>query len=93
MEPASPRITASEVCRLAGYSRVTLARRVKSGVMPAPVDRGRERLFDRLAVYKALGISTETEQHDPEETNPWGRVVDAVSQRRIAAVHGRKETA
>jgi hypothetical protein len=93
MDLASPRITASEVCRLAGYSRVTLARRVKSGVMPAPVDRGKERLFDRLAVYKALGISTETKQHEPEEANPWGRVSDAVSQRGTSALHGRKETA
>lgn len=93
MEIAPARIPASEVCRLAGYGRVTLGRRIKEGKMPAPVDRGRERLFDRMAVHKALGISTEAEQHEPEEDDPWGKAANAIAQRRAAAVYRRKETA
>lgn len=90
----SPRLTASEVCRLAGYGRVTLGRRVRDGLMPKPVDRGRERLFDRQEIYKALGIETETPQHvEPEEDDPWGKAVDAFAKRESARLHGRKETA
>lgn len=86
----SPRLTASEVCRLAGYGRVTLGRRVRDGLMPKPVDRGRERLFDRQEIYKALGIAMETPQHvEPEEDDPWGRAADAIVERHHAEVHGR----
>ncbi len=60
VQPA--RYTASEVCRLAGYSKVTLWRRIKDKRMPQPCDRGRERLFDKRAVDRALGLVTEKEQ-------------------------------
>jgi len=58
----SARYTASEVCRLAGYSKVTLRRRISAGRLPKPVDRGREMLFDRQAVDRALGLAPEKEQ-------------------------------
>jgi len=88
------RITASEVARLAGYSLVTLGRRVAQGKMPKPVDKARERLFDRRAVYKALGIPLEPEQHsEPEDDNPWDQAANAYAQRQAAKVHGRKEQA
>lgn len=92
IEPA--RIPASEVARLAGYSLVTLGRRVAAGKMPKPVDKARERLFDRRAVYKALGIPIEPAQHaEPENENPWDRAADAYAERQSAKIHGRKETA
>lgn len=50
------RLTTSEVCSLARYSSVTLWRRIKAGEMPRPVDEGRQALFDRDAVLKALGM-------------------------------------
>lgn len=94
MEIAPARIPASEVCRLAGYGRVTLGRRIKEGKMPAPVDRGREQLFDRAAVHKALGIPSAAEQHaEPENDDPWGKAAHAIAERRTAALHRHKETA
>lgn len=92
----SPRIPSSEVCRLAGYGPVTLRRRVKAGRMPKPVDKGAENLYDRAAVYQALGIAEERGQH-VEETgrseSPWGKATHALAERRAARLHGHKETA
>lgn len=50
------RITTTQVCDLAGYGPQALARRIHLGLMPKPVDVGRERLFDRDAVLQALGL-------------------------------------
>ncbi|WP_022697876.1 helix-turn-helix transcriptional regulator [Euryhalocaulis caribicus] len=50
------RLTTSEVCALARYGKATLWRRIREKQMPPPVDRGRESLFDRKAVEKALGL-------------------------------------
>lgn len=41
---------------MAGYGKCTLWRRIRENRMPEPVDRGREALFDRKAVEKALGL-------------------------------------
>lgn len=88
--PPCARLTLSEVCQLAGYSRTTLEKRIKAGRMPAPVDRGRERLFDRQAVYKALGILVEPSQHAAvEQSDPWGKAANAIAQRHTASLHGR----
>nr|WP_314188138.1 hypothetical protein [uncultured Brevundimonas sp.] len=50
------RITTSEVCVLGRFSRATLWRRVASGALPAPIDQGREAIFDRDRVVAALAI-------------------------------------
>ncbi|MFZ5721692.1 MAG: helix-turn-helix domain-containing protein [Pseudomonadota bacterium] len=39
------RMTTNEVCKLDRISRATLWRRIRSGALPAPVDRGRQALF------------------------------------------------
>lgn len=60
-----PRIDTSTVCTLAGYGRATLKKRIKQGRMPPPIDRGREDIFDRDAVFNALRIAP------PEVTPQW----------------------
>lgn len=55
-----PRITTTDVCRIAGYGPKKLHRLVQQGKMPAPVDRGEQYLYDRDAVFAALGIETRT---------------------------------
>lgn len=52
-----PRIPASKVCELAGYSKGTLHGRIKRGLMPPPIDRGRENLFRTADVLERLGLS------------------------------------
>lgn len=73
------RLTASEVCHLAGYGRVTLGRRIRDGKMPPPVDRGKERLFDRAAVYRALGMDQQFGKD--ERRNPFEQALDALPPR------------
>jgi hypothetical protein len=63
-------MTTSEVCELARFSRATLANRIAAGKMPAPIDRGRENLFETRAVYRALGIDHPLNAKTEEE-NPW----------------------
>jgi hypothetical protein len=78
----SLRLTRDEVCILAGYGPQTLARRIAAGVMPAPVDRGRQALFDRAAVYEALGKPHS--EHEPaaeaaeSAADPWTVDPDAI---------------
>ena len=48
------RIPLSEAARLAGVSPVTLKRRIKDKKFPAPVDRGRQLLFDRDQIVNFL---------------------------------------
>jgi predicted DNA-binding transcriptional regulator AlpA len=48
------RFTTTEVCALARLSRATLWRRIAAGRLPAPIDRGREALFDADAIAVAL---------------------------------------
>lgn len=50
------RITTEQVLDLAGISSPTLTKRIKEGRMPCPVDKAHERLFDRDAVLRALGL-------------------------------------
>lgn len=76
MEPA--RLTTSEVCELARYKRDTLWRRIREGKMPKPVDRGREALFDRAAVEKALGLQPQEVKNAP---SPFGAALDALPPR------------
>jgi hypothetical protein len=59
------------------------------------VDKGSENLYDRAAVYRALGIAEERGQHDErqESESPWGKATHALAQRRYARLHGDKETA
>lgn len=52
------RLTTSEVMSLARISRATLWRRVAAGHLPRPVGRGRQALFSRFAVIRALETET-----------------------------------
>lgn len=81
---AEPRITASEICIIGKFSRATLGRRVHAGRFPAPIDKGREQLFDRRAVYEALGISQKDDNH--AQDNPWERGALALHDRKTAAI-------
>jgi hypothetical protein len=65
-EIRSPRLTRDQVCEIAGYGPQTLARRIAGGRMPKAIDRGRQALFDREAVYRALkiGAPATTEEDD-----------------------------
>lgn len=58
------RMTTGEVCALARYGKETLARRIKAGTMPAPVDRARQMLFDRGQVLAALGIDAPAQRQE-----------------------------
>jgi excisionase family DNA binding protein len=61
------RLTTREVCALARFSRVTLWQRIKAGRMPAPIDHGRQSIFDRDAVLEALRpvVTMSTPERDP----------------------------
>jgi hypothetical protein len=86
---ADPRITMSELCRIAKVSRVTVMRRAQAGKYPKPIDRGREFLFDRRAAYVALGILQSNWNHVPEE-NPFERAARVLAERESAPVRRRK---
>lgn len=52
-----PRMLASEVCEVARISKATLYRRIADGSLDLkPVDRGREKIFSRADVIRALGL-------------------------------------
>jgi predicted DNA-binding transcriptional regulator AlpA len=84
-----PRIAISEICHIAKISRSTVQRRIKKGIMPNPIDRGHEQLFDRKAVYKALGICLISGDDSPSE-NPWLRGARAITEHRVAPVRNRQ---
>lgn len=55
---AVERMATGEVLALARISRATLWRRVASGRLPAPIDQGRQSLFLRSEVIRALKVET-----------------------------------
>lgn len=65
LETLPPRIPASMVCKLAGYGKGTLQGRIKRGLMPAPIDRGKENLFLTEQVLEKLGIGAKIEAVNP----------------------------
>jgi predicted DNA-binding transcriptional regulator AlpA len=71
-EHYSARLTTREICAIARYGPITLWRRIKTGQMPRPVDRGREHIFDREAVLKALGLKSSIPDQPSQsiKTNP-----------------------
>lgn len=73
------RITTSEVLELARYGRHTLWKRIRQGRFPKPVDRGRENLWSRADVEKALGLSTEDVKDEAE--NPFRAAIHALPDR------------
>jgi hypothetical protein len=76
---AQPRIGMSEVCAIAMVGRLTIQRRIRAHKFPEAVDRGRESIFDRKAVYGALGIVLEGGEHaSPETLDPWLAGADAL---------------
>ena len=83
------RIPTSIVCALAGYTGLTLARRRKAGLMPNPVDKGREALYETRAVLNALGLNDGMEKTDGPSDDPWGSAANAIAQRKSAAIHDR----
>lgn len=67
IETLPPRIPASTVCLLAGYSKSTLINRIAHGLMPKPIDRGKENLFLTAEVLEKLGIGAKSESINPLE--------------------------
>lgn len=65
-----PRIPASKVCEIAGYSKSVLSRRISSGRMPRPVDRAKENLFLTSAVLERLGLVGEIHARDSFDKVP-----------------------
>jgi len=64
MAEAPARLTTREVAQLARLSVATIRVRVRDGRLPPPVDRGRENLFDRQQVERALGL----QEHEPNQS-------------------------
>jgi predicted DNA-binding transcriptional regulator AlpA len=56
-----PRLLLSEVVALSRLSAATLRRRWRAGKFPAPIDRGKQLIFDRAAVLTAIGAPQEPE--------------------------------
>lgn len=52
----------SEVAALAKLSKGTLRERIKAGLFPSPIDRGKEKIFSGEAVYTALGLESGKEE-------------------------------
>lgn len=52
------RLTTAEVMALARVSRATLWRRIRDGRLPQPVDRARQALFCKAAVFEALAAAS-----------------------------------
>ena len=53
----APRLTTSEVLRLACFGRHTLKKRQASKEMPMPIDKGTEDIFDGPTVREKLGLN------------------------------------
>lgn len=76
------RMTGSQVCKLAGWSKSTLAARIKSGQIPAPVDRGKGGyLFLRDEVLIALGLAEPARPRTLEPDAAWSFEAGAVNRR------------
>jgi len=62
MSALPARLTKAEVLGLARFGDKTLRRRIRTGLMPQPIDRnGQGALFDRDSVLKALGMITDAQ--------------------------------
>ena len=71
-----PRIPLKVVCRLAGYSKSTLIRRISEGKMPQPIDRAKQMLFLTTDVLNHLGLSANVDCG-----NPWEKGLEAFQRR------------
>jgi len=86
-----PRLYTSEVCRLARYGVSTLWRERKAGRMPGPIGHGRQDIFDRDAVFKALGMIQDAAA-SPADDDPWSVDPDAIRQARARQVRHAART-
>lgn len=78
------RMTTAEVCALARFSAQTLARRRRAdpGWLPAaPVQGGKQTLYVRADVLKALGMTSHVQTETPAAAE-WGFDADAFRQAR-----------
>lgn len=84
------RMTTTEVCAVARFSKRSLHRRIKDGTIDLkPVGRGREKLYLRADVVRALGLSDETRVPMPTSDRP--RVsVDAIKAAMAASRQARR---
>lgn len=71
---------------MARYGATTLWRKRRAGLMPEPIDRGAEDIYDRDAVLKALGLLPETVAADNDNADPWTVNPDAIRQARSGKV-------
>jgi predicted site-specific integrase-resolvase len=70
------RLTLREVVEVSRLSAATLRRRWRAGKFPAPIDRGKQLIFDRAAVMTAIGAPQEP---DAKPRAKWivGRTADS----------------
>jgi hypothetical protein len=82
---AEPRITTSEIAAIARVSTTTILRRADGKRLPRSIDHGKEHIFDRRAIYAALGIQQPDRNHVTKESeNPWLRGARALANRRTS---------
>lgn len=76
------RMTTSEVCAVARFSKATLQRRIKTGLIDLkPIDRGQEKLYLRADVVRALGLSDDVAAPPAPEPDRPRVSVDAIKAR------------
>jgi hypothetical protein len=69
-----PRMFTSEVLKLARFGRASLNERRKQHTFPDPIDRGREDIYDGMAVYQALKLIP-----GPQQEGSGDRIMEALS--------------
>lgn len=87
------RMTATEVCALAHCSKVTLYRRRKANpawLPMSPMKLGKEQLFDRADVLRALALTTEEHANDD---GGWEVDGDAIREARSGTLRQRPRPA
>lgn len=81
------RIYTSEVCRLARYGLTTLWRKRQRGEMPEPIDHGKQDVFDRDAVFKALGMFQDAASPAADtDVDLWSVNPDAIRRAQLGQV-------
>jgi len=67
-------LTREQAAAYIGVGASTFDKLVSDGVMPRPVEFGRRRVWDRLALDAAFGALSGTVGADAPDSNPWARL-------------------
>lgn len=82
------RLTTAEAVALSRLSRATFFRRLAQGRLPRPVDRGRQSLFDREALLRALARGPD-DGLLPDGLTP---AAEALARRRLELARRKKKS-